>query len=159
MKRAHAEISHHSRKNEDYTARVAEVFSDHLTQHGLRMTHQRERILKYLIDAHQHLSMDDVYLALRTHGVGRATVFRTLKMLEDCNLATHITSADGTSRYEIHLGRPHHDHLICVGCGKIQEVRWPELEKIQQKACRELNFEPQWHRHEIFGRCAPCRKK
>lgn len=141
-----------------YTARVRQVFADHLAQHGLRLTNQRTRILDHLIGAEKHLSLDEVYEALRGHGVGRATVFRTLKMLEKCRLVTHVTSAGGTSRYEMHLERPHHDHLICVECARIQEVRWPELEKIQQRACRELEFEPIWHRHEIFGRCSECRK-
>lgn len=143
-------------KNAGYRARVAEVFNDHLVRHGLRMTRQREKILGHLLETGKHLSLEEVYLALKKHGIGRATVFRTLKMLEECGLAEHVTEAGGTTRYEIGLERPHHDHLICVECGRIQEVRWPELEKIQSRACRMLGFQPKWHRHEVFGRCAEC---
>lgn len=146
-------------KTPGYAQRVAEVFTDHLAENGLRMTRQRECILNYLLATDKHLSLEEVYNALRKNGVGRATVFRTLKMLEECGLAERITEANGTSRYEIGLERPHHDHLICVDCGYIQEVRWPDLEKIQARSCRELGFEPKWHRHEVFGRCARCRRK
>lgn len=142
-----------------YTERVHGVFADHLAKRGLRLTRQRTLILEYLLSAERHLSLEDIYQALRKHGIGRATVFRTLKMMEECRLAGHITGAGGTTRYEINLERPHHDHLICVECSRVQEVRWPELEKIQSRACRELDFEPVWHRHEIFGRCAECRRK
>ncbi|MBI2362185.1 MAG: transcriptional repressor, partial [Elusimicrobia bacterium] len=47
----------------------------------------------------------------------------------------------------------------CTGCGSIVEVRWPELEKIQHRVCQAAGFEPQWHRHEIFGRCKDCRSR
>lgn len=142
-----------------YTERVHQVFTDYLARHGLRLTRQRTRILDHLVSADRHLSLEEIYQALRRHGLGRATVFRTLKMLEACELITHVSSADGTSRFELHLERPHHDHLICVDCSRILEVRWPELEKIQQRSCRELGFEPLWHRHEVFGRCAECARR
>jgi Fur family ferric uptake transcriptional regulator len=145
--------------NSSYTERVRQVFTDHLGKHGLRLTGQRTRILEFLLATDQHLTLDEIYGQLRSHGVGRSTVFRTLKMMEDCHLVSHISDPKGTSRYEIHLERPHHDHLICIDCRRIIEVRWPELEKIQTRACRELNFEPAWHRHEIFGHCSNCRKE
>jgi len=135
------------------------VFSAHLAKHGLRLTRQRLRILDFLLKADRHVSVEDIYLSLRRHGLGRATVFRTLNMLEECRLISHVTGAGGTSRFEVELERPHHDHLICIECGRILEVRWPQLEKIQQKACKEMGFEPTWHRHEIFGRCSSCAKK
>ena len=59
-------------------------------------------------------------------------------------------------RFEVKYERPHHDHLICVECGAIQEVQWPQIEKIQEKKCKELGFIPVFHRHEIFGRCPKC---
>ncbi|HVE13069.1 MAG TPA: Fur family transcriptional regulator [Elusimicrobiota bacterium] len=144
---------------EGYTERVRAVFSEYLTQHGLRLTRQRLRILDFLLAAERHLGVEDIYQSLKKHGIGRATVFRTLRMLEECRLVSHVTSAGGAARFEVGLERPHHDHLICVDCSRILEVRWPELERIQQKACKKLGFEPSWHRHEIFGRCAECRAK
>lgn len=141
-----------------YAGRIRSVFEKHLVKQGLNLTRQRQEILDYLLAAKRHLELDEIYLALRKHGIGRATVFRTLKLLEECGLVDHVTATNGSSRFEIKLERPHHDHLICVECGSIQEVRWPQLEKIQEETCKKLGFTPTWHRHEIFGRCRRCGK-
>ncbi len=143
----------------DYTRRVYEIFREHLAKNGLRLTDQRRLILDYFLKSDRHLSQEEIYRALRRHGLGRATVFRTLKMLEACRLVNHVIGSTGTPRFEVNLERPHHDHLICVECGRIQEVRWPKLERIQEKTCRRFGFEPKWHRHEIFGRCRDCAGK
>ncbi|MBI4386501.1 MAG: transcriptional repressor [Elusimicrobia bacterium] len=139
-----------------YAERIREVFEKHLEESGLRLTRQRREIMNYLLKTDRHLELEEIYQALRKYGIGRATVFRTLRLLEESKLVDHVTSSGGASRYEIQLERPHHDHLICIQCGGIQEVRWPELEAIQDKTCRQMGFEPSWHRHEIFGRCRRC---
>lgn len=143
-------------KRSAFTARVVRVFSEHLAAHGLRLTGQRRAILDFLLRSDRHLSQEEIYAALRGRGIGRATVFRTLKTLQECGLASPVVGRDGTPRFEIDLERPHHDHLICVECGRIQEVRWPQLERIQDEACRKAGFTPKWHRHEIFGLCRDC---
>jgi Fur family transcriptional regulator, ferric uptake regulator len=81
-----------------------------------------------------------------------------LKLLEECGLVDRVTPKDGNPRFELKGERPHHDHLICVECGGITEVRWPEVERIQEKTCRQMGFEILYHRHEVFGRCPRCRK-
>ncbi len=142
-----------------FAARVARVFAEHLAKNGLRLTGQRRAILDMLIASDRHLSQEEIHRALRGRGVGRATVFRTLKTLQECGLAAPVVGLDGVSRFEINLERPHHDHLICVECGHIREVRWPRLEKIQEEACRRVGFTPRWHRHEVFGLCRDCARK
>ena len=142
-----------------YTERVRRLFTEYLAQRGLRLTRQRLRILDHLLSTDKHLGLEQIYGVLRPSGLGRATVFRTLKMLEECRLVSRVTAANGSTRFELHIERPHHDHLICLACGGIQEVRWPGLERIQAKSCRSLGFSPEWHRHEVFGRCADCRRK
>lgn len=142
-----------------YATRIREVFARYLTEQGLRLTRQREQILDYLLSAEQHLTQSDVYQALKGKGIGKVTVFRTLKMLEECRLAERVTSPSGQAKFEIKYERPHHDHLICVECGRIREVQWPEVERIQEKTCKTLRFTPMWHRHEIFGRCESCQAK
>jgi Fur family transcriptional regulator, ferric uptake regulator len=142
--------------SKDYVKRIYERFTKHLAGNGLRLTEQRRMILDYFLKAEKHLSQEDIYGALRKHGIGRATVFRTLKMLEECGIVNHVVGSKGTPRFEVEVDRPHHDHLICVSCGRIQEVRWPELEDIQEKTCKKLGFVPKWHRHEIFGKCRDC---
>ena len=140
-----------------YAARIREVFQEYLTHQNLRFTTQRETILDYLLKAENHVTQNEVYQALRGKGIGKVTVFRTLKMLEECRLAERVTSPrGGLPKYEIKHERPHHDHLICMECGAIREVQWPGVERIQEKTCKALHFSPVWHRHEIFGRCSDC---
>jgi len=141
-----------------YTKRIYRIFTDHLTKNGLRLTSQRRKILDFLLQATHHLSQEEIYHALRHHGLGRATVFRTLKMLEESRLVNHVIGSTGTPRFEVNIERPHHDHLICINCGHIQEVLWPKLEHIQEQTCRKIGFIPKWHRHEIFGLCRSCYK-
>ena len=142
-----------------HAAKIVRLFTEHLAQNGLRLTGQRRLILDAFLKTDHHLSQDEIYLSLRSHGMGRATVFRTIKMLQECGLISPVIGRDGTSRFEIELHRPHHDHLICITCGRIQEVRWPTLEKIQDDACRKAGFIAKWHRHEVFGLCKDCAKK
>lgn len=142
-----------------FVDRVHQVFSEHLAKNGLRLTGQRKAILDLLLASDRHLSQEEIYATLRGRGIGRATVFRTLKTLQECGLVSPVEGRDGTPRFEIDLERPHHDHLICVECGRIQEVRWPDLERIQDETCRKAGFTPKWHRHEIFGLCRSCSRK
>ncbi len=141
---------------EGYATRIREVFQNYLSEQGLRLTKQRELIVDFLLNVERHVTQYDVYQALKHRGIGKVTVFRTLKMLEECRLAERVTSPRGLPKYEIKHERPHHDHLICVECGAVREVQWPEVERIQEKTCRSLKFIPVWHRHEIFGRCLSC---
>ncbi len=139
-----------------YAERIREVFQAYLHEKGLVFTTQRETILSHLLSADRHLSQEDIYAALKGRGIGKVTVFRTLKLLEECQLVDPLHDSSGRARYEVKLERPHHDHLICVDCGGIAEIQWPEIERVQEKACRGLGFRILYHRHEVFGRCAVC---
>lgn len=141
-----------------YAERIRQVFEEYSKKKGLFHTPQRAAILNHLLEAERHVSQDEIYAALKSKGIGKITVFRTLKMLEDCHLLEKVQLQDGTFRYEVQMERPHHDHLICVDCGHIMEIQWPEVERAQEKTCRKLGFEILYHRHEIFGRCAECQK-
>ncbi len=142
-----------------YADRIRQLFQEYHHKQGLRMTKQRNRILDYLLQTDHHVDMDEIYGALKGHGVGRVTVFRALKMLEEAKLVDRVHDSDGRARYEVQHERPHHDHLVCVQCGRIQEIQWPQIEKIQDKTCKDLGFQPIFHRHEVFGHCQDCLKK
>lgn len=144
---------------EGYAARIHVVFQQYLADQGLRLTHQRKQIVDFLLHSEQHVTMQEVYLALKGKGIGIVTVFRALKMLEECRLAERVTTPGGRAKFEIKYERPHHDHLICIECGGIREVQWPDVERIQEKTCKAMRFLPIWHRHEIFGRCEVCQSK
>ena len=142
-----------------YADRIKHLFEEFHREKGMRVTHQRQKILDFLLKAHHHVSMDEIYKALKSKGIGKVTVFRALKMLEEARLVDRVNSPDGKPLYEVNFERPHHDHLICISCGTIQEIQWPQVEKIQEKTCKELGFQPTFHRHEIYGLCKWCSGK
>jgi Fur family ferric uptake transcriptional regulator len=133
-------------------------FRRFIQEKGLRGTSQREEVLVYLRRASGHRSPEEIHAALRAAGsrVGRATVFRTMKLLEECGLASRVTFADGRPRYELAHGRPHHDHMICTACGRAEEFTSPAIERLQKILARRHGFAVRWHRHELFGLCAAC---
>ena len=134
-------------------------FEEHLERKGLSMTRQRKGILEHLMSAQRHLDTDEIYDALKKKDptIGRATVFRTVKLLQECGLAAEVETASGRSKFELKADRPHHDHAVCVDCGRMIEFQSPRMEHFQDEAIRKLGFEALWHRHEIFGRCKDCR--
>ena len=142
-----------------YADRIREAFQEYHQAKGMRVTQQRTQILDYLLKANRHVTMDEIYQALRSRGIGKVTVFRALKMLEEFKLVDRVTAPNGRPRFEVKFERPHHDHLICVECGAIREIQWPQIERIQEKTCRDIGFQALFHRHEIFGRCQACQKQ
>jgi len=138
-----------------------QIFREHLKKSGLKNTRQREEILAHLLKAEEHLSPEDMFGVLRRKDprLGRATVFRTLKILEDCGLAARVTFADGRHRFEKKHGRRRHDHIVCVSCGRVIEFESPAIERLEERAARENGFTLLWRRHEMFGRCRACEGK
>lgn len=144
-----------------WRARVYQTFQDYLEQQGLNLTHQRKAVVDYLMTARDHVGLDELYELLRKKHVeiGRTTVFRTLKLLDQSGLASRVSAKDDTGRYELKYDRPHHDHLICVECGVIIEFRSPEMEHYQNEGVKRHGFQMLWHRHEMFGRCRACQEE
>ena len=137
---------------------ILHTFQEHLDKQGLNLTRQREEILRYLMSAERHLGTDEIYDALKKKDrtLGRATVFRTVKLLQECGLAAEVNIANGRTKFELKADRPHHDHMICVECGRITEFQSAMMERFQDEAIRRQGFVALWHRHEIFGRCRAC---
>lgn len=142
-----------------YAERIRGVFREHLERKDLLYTDQREAILETLLAAERHLSQEEIYASVRPRGIGKVTVFRTLKLLLESGLAAEVTGSGGRTLFEVKLDRPHHDHLVCLQCGTVTEVEWPDLERVQQKILKEAAFEAYYHRHEVFGRCRECRTR
>ena len=132
-----------------------EVFKTYLTQKGLRYTRQREAIAEVFFDSAGHLSLPDLLgLAKAKHAsVGYATVYRTMKLLAECGLAAEHKFAEGNVRYEPTHEGEHHDHLICVTCGRIVEYEDERIEKLQEELAASHGFRVVSHRHEIYAEC------
>ena len=128
----------------------------YLEKNHLKQTKQRELILQTFLAAKRHVTSEDLYQAVRAEhpNIGYTTVYRTMKLLVEAGLATERHFDDGITRYEIE--HEHHDHLVCIKCGKIQEFECEMIERTQQEIADRYGFEILRHRHELYGHCSSC---
>lgn len=129
---------------------------------GLKATIPRMRILQLFENSQQrHLSAEDVYKILldsgEDDGLALATIYRVLTQFESAGLINRLHFEGGISVFELNQGA-HHDHLICVKCGKIEEFFDEAIEKRQQTIAKKHNFEITDHSLHIYGICAGCKK-
>ena len=138
-----------------------EIFRRFLRSKGLRFTSEREKVLEEAFSVHNHFEAEDLLFRMRERGhrVSKATVYRTLTLLVQCGLLREVIFGERHSHYEHVLGHRHHDHLICLRCGKIIEFTADAIEQLQQKICEQYNFEPLRHRLEITGTCEQCARQ
>lgn len=134
--------------------------SQHLKKVGLKATLPRLRILQLLENNKQrHLSAEDVYKALLDTGedVGLATVYRVLTQFEAAGLVIRHHFENGLSVFELDEG-DHHDHLLCVKCGKIREFTDNIIEERQRAIAQQHDFEITDHCLYLYGICPDCRQ-
>jgi len=133
-------------------------FEEYLKQSGLKVTKQRSTIVKEFIEAERHCTTDELHHAMRGHSnrVGYATVHRTLKLLVASGLACELYFGDGQTRYEMNRYNQHHDHMVCLCCGKVIEFEEPQIELLQKNIAKIHNFHMQTHRLELYGICSLC---
>ena len=127
---------------------------------GLKATLPRLKILElFERSKERHLSAEDVYKILINTGedVGLATVYRVLTQFEEAGLLSRHHFESGKAVFEINEGT-HHDHIVCVKCGRVEEFYDEEIENRQQQAAESRGFTMQEHSLMIYGICSkqPC---
>jgi Fur family ferric uptake transcriptional regulator len=131
----------------------------YMVKKGLRSTAQRRLIIDTFFEGAPHMTIEDLLTEVRARdrGIGYATVYRTLKLLAECGVASERRFGDGLSRYELaDEASAHHDHLICLSCGKIIEFEEPRIEELQEEIAAKYGFAITSHKHEMYGDCAEC---
>jgi Fur family ferric uptake transcriptional regulator len=137
------------------------ILHQYMAKKGLRSTDQRRLIVETFFHSPNHVSIEELLAQVRAHDakVGYATVYRTLKLLAESGIAFERRFGDGLTRYELADDEAHHDHLICVDCGRITEFEEPEIELLQEKVAQRYGFELRSHKHEMYGICPDCAAK
>lgn len=127
---------------------------------GHRVTPARRRIVRALLEAKDHVSADDLVDSFRSQGarISKATIYRTLLLLKESGLFDAHDFGTGKRLYEPMQGRKHHDHLFCIGCGRIIEFSNEEIERQQELVTRRYCFRVIYHSHKIFGYCERCER-
>ncbi len=142
-------------------ADALDTFARFLQDRGLRMTRDRRAIIRQVFEVHAHFTMDDLFIALRLKGerLSKTTLYRNLPLLVESGLIRRVPGESSDGRFEHVLGHPHHDHLICLECGREIEFSCTDLETAQDNICRRYGFHPVWHRLGIWGYCRRCRAR
>jgi Fur family transcriptional regulator, ferric uptake regulator len=138
-----------------------EIFHKHLKRVGLKQTEQRDAILRTFLETREHLSTDELYRLVRKKDpkIGFTTVYRTLKLLAECGLASEVAFHDGIARFEHQYGRRSHHHMVCTECGVSVEFFSPEVDRLEQDIGRKHRFHTTRHTFQIYGLCEDCFKK
>ncbi len=132
-----------------------------LKKAGLKITLPRVKILDMLEkNSKRHLTAEDVYKALIKSGedVGLATVYRVLTQFEAAGLVKRHHFEEGHSVFELDAGE-HHDHIVCVECGKVDEFIDDVIEQRQEEIASKAGYTITDHSLYIYGVCGECQAK
>ena len=131
-----------------------ELIIQRLELRGHRVTGSRLHVLEAVIQAPAHFTVDDVlHLVPR---VGRATVFRTMKLLLDLNAVCRVMMEDGSLHYRLST-RGHHHHLVCRSCGRVEDFSTCDVASLVAELARNTAYQIEGHWLEVYGTCASCR--
>lgn len=138
---------------------LEDKFKGSLRAKGLRFTPERRLILKEIFSFHRHFDVEELYQRLRDKNihVSRATIYRTLPLLVENGLIKEAFRRQDRIRYEHIFGHGHHDHLLCIKCGRVMEFKEERIENLQKLICERYSFSPVEHRLGIRGYCRKCR--
>lgn len=131
------------------------VESSDLRKAGLKVTLPRVKILEILGGARpRHMSAEDIYKHLleSNEDIGLATVYRVLTQFEAAELVTRHHFEGATAVFELNMGE-HHDHIVCLDCGKVDEFMDAGIEDRQQAIAKRLQFEVKDHSLILYGQC------
>lgn len=140
------------------TAEGEGLFRDYLASQHLKMTGERRRILEEVFSISEHFGADELHLRFvsRKIPMSRATIYRALDHLVKSGLVRRVYLDQKKAFYESVHGRRHHEHMICLSCGKVIEFSDDPLELRQDEVCRNLKFKPLRHSLRIVGLCSAC---
>lgn len=126
-----------------------------LASEGRRVTSPRRLVVEAMSKATRPFTVEDLCTALP--GVGRATVFRTVRLLVESNMLCRVVIEDGTVRYQLSASPgDHHHHLVCSCCGSVQEFVDAKLDKLIESNARAHRFGLASHAMELYGVCSNC---
>jgi Fur family transcriptional regulator, ferric uptake regulator len=134
---------------------AAEILREFLKKGQNRITPERFEVMDSALDYDGHFGADDLYVIMKNKKsrVSRATVYKTLELLVQCDLLSKRNFGDNMTRYESSFKKQIHDHLICMDCGRIVEFTNSSLENIPQQLSKNLGFNFENYSFNIFARC------
>jgi Fur family ferric uptake transcriptional regulator len=134
------------------------AFTEFLEKKSLKLTSQRRTILRQAIEASGHFSAERLleFSKKKDSTISKATVYRTLVLLKESGILEEQDFGEGKKVYERAQGRKHHDHLVCIKCGRIIEFENDTIEKLQDQEAQRHQFRIVYHSLKLFGFCRNC---
>ena len=133
--------------------KIDDLLGERLEARGYRATAPRRSVLKAIANKKGHFTAEDIYDLVPK--VGRATVFRTMRLLVELGMVCRVLLESGNLHYRL-SHREHHHHLICVGCGSVKDFSDGSLESVVKDLVKPEGFESAGHWLEVYGRCSDC---
>jgi len=132
-------------------------FEKYLNDKGLRHSRPRNLVAQEFFRSDGHVGIESLYKRVHRINpkVGIATVYRTLNLLVESDLAVKRDFLTGVPTYE-RMPEVHHDHLLCTQCGDIIEFHQDQIEKLQDLVAKKYRFHLDFHKMELYGRCHKC---
>ena len=129
-----------------------------LRRAGQRVTSQRLAVAAALSSSPRQVTAQELWERMRPRHrrLGRATVFRTMKLLTDLNILCRVLLEDGALHYRLST-RGHHHHLVCRDCGRVEDFSKCDVEPLVRELARATDYEIEGHWLEVYGRCETCR--
>ncbi len=137
------------------------LLNNYIKKNGLKQSSRRKDVLFSFLKTEKHLTAEELYDIVKKEspGTGRATVYRTMKILCDCGLAQEVNFADGITRYEHRFLHKHHDHMVCNYCARAFEVIDRKIDSLIDSMAKSKGFKPEYHDMTVYGICSQCRAK
>ena len=126
---------------------------DTLEENGYRSTLPRQAVANAIASQQNHFTAEA--LRARLPGLGRATIYRSLKLLVEAGVVCRVLLEDGKLHYQL-SHRGHHHHLLCVECGASQDLLGCSIEDLLQQVSAGHRFQMSGHWLEVYGRCQSC---
>lgn len=133
----------------------AQALERRLAGSGHRLTEPRRQLIATMRELGDHFTADDVLNA--SPDVGRATVFRTLRLLQDIGALCQVVLDDGATEYRLTSGG-HHHHIVCSNCGATNDFATCDIQDLLEELARRTGYDIQAHRLEVYGVCSSCRE-
>lgn len=146
---------------EPRTQEALDRFERFLHGKDLRLTEARAAIVEAALARQGHYPIEDLIADLKQRGIrgSKATVYRTLPLLAEAGILQPAIVAGDSKSYETTFGKQHHDHLLCMSCGKVVEFEFEAFEILQKEVATRYGFRLEAHHHELVGSCPDCLAK
>ena len=130
--------------------------AEELRDQGFKITSPRSQVIDHVSGRDDNFTAEE--LAAELLPIGRATVYRTIKLLVDQGLLCRLIMGDGSTSYRV-SHKAHHHHLVCLACGATEDIHLEDVEDVLARVREASDYELVSHRVEVYGICPACRAR